>query len=262
MFGIEFKDEDSYNKAFEFVTETIRPHMNSKEKNTEVIIKRINLGNVKNCITDIYNYEIILRYPIDGALTNINVMLTKLGYAICKDVAIFQGENESKRESIFYKKSLTPTKLESKAQALITNFPKRESAFTREPSGSIQCKVTNAVTPNEIWLQMCMHSGGHFEAFQKILAEKYAQQSHIIKNWEKGDLCVFRFSSIEFFRALITEKLKNGKYNILCLDDGNYHKNVIETKLFDYMDDLKETDYIARKCSLVGVVPSGSSNGN
>ena len=261
LFGIEFKDEENYNKAFEFVTETIKPHISSKDK-IEATIKRIHFGNVKNCITDTYTYEIVLRYPISGSLTNINVMLTKLGYAICKDVAIFQGESEFKKESVFHKKSLTPTKLEYKAQAFISNLPNPESTCNRAPSNSIPCKVTNAVTPNEIWVQMCIYSDGHFEAFQKILAEKYAQQSYVIKNWEKGDLCVFRFSSIEFFRALITEKLKNGKYNILCLDDGNYHKNVIETKLFDLMDEFKDTNYIARKCSLVGVVPSGSSNGN
>ena len=260
LFGIEFKDEENYNKAFEYVTETIKPHISSKDK-IEATIKHIHFGNVKNCITDTYTYEIVLRYPISGSLTNINVMLTKLGYAICKDVAIFQGESEFKKESVFHKKSLTPTKLEYKAQAFISNLPNPESTCNRAPSNSIPCKVTNAVTPNEIWVQMCVHSDDHYEAFQKILAEKYKKHENAVKNWKKDDFCVFKFSSIEFFRAKILERLSNGKYNILCLDDGNYHKNVVENKLFDLMDEFTKTEFMAKKCSLVGVVPIGSSNG-
>ena len=261
LYGIEFKDEENYNKAFEYVTETIKPHMSSKDK-IEATIKRFHSGNVKNCVTDTWVYEIILRYPIDGYLTNINVMLTKLGFAICKDVAIFQGESEAKKFALFPKKSVTPSKLEYKAQAFISSLPNPESTCNRQaPTNSIQCKVTNALTPNEIWVQLCVHSDDHYEAFQKILSEKYKTQESIIKNWEKNDVCVFKESSTGFFRAKITEKLKNGKYKILCLDDGGYHTNIVETKLFNLIDEFKNTEYFAKKCSLIGVLPMGSNNG-
>jgi hypothetical protein len=85
-----------------------------------VLFISANLPPVKNCITDNYNYEIISRYPIGGILTNINVELIKKGYAICKDVAMYQGENES--NSTFHLKYVPPSNIEHQAQACIKSY--------------------------------------------------------------------------------------------------------------------------------------------
>ena len=110
------------------------------------------------------------------------------------------------------KKSIPPTDLELKAKAFIKSLPNPELNFIRQaPTNSIKCKVTNAITPSEIWVQMCVHSDDHYQAFQQILSEKYRSQESIGEKWGKNDACVFKQSSTGFFRAKITEKPKNGK---------------------------------------------------
>lgn len=211
--------------------------MSSDSKKIEAIIKVIIPNPVRTCITDLFTYEIILRYPINNEYININAMLIKKGFAECTDVAIFHGENELKKDP-FYKRNL-PSVLETKAQAFVSNLCNRDLAPKRTPNNSIRCKVTNAVSPNEIWLQKLIYSVDHFEVFQRMLNEKYKGLKSSSKSWSINDMCVFRFSSVDCFRAKIIEKHANGKYNILCVDDGNYYFNVVDTKLYDLIDEYK-----------------------
>jgi hypothetical protein len=268
LFGIEFKDEKNYSNACDYITETIKPHMHSKVYEIEAQIKKINAGITKNSVIDLFSYEIILRYPIKSVLTNINVALIKLGFADCKDVSIFSGEPEenSLYESPFFYKKEAPTKLESQVNACISNAADQYATENLLPRNSVLCKVTNAVSPSEIWVHV--QSSASFQGFQRILAEKYDEILNKNSNnncetepvWRKGDICVVRVSSNVFYRAKIVEKLKNSKYKLLCLDDGSYLDDVAESKLKELIEELKRVEYCARKCCLAGVLPMGDKS--
>ena len=137
-------------------------------------------------------YEIILRCPYEGRLTNINVILTKLGYAECVTMRIYEGESEQQpaacesnalllppsmsalsssaasadatsvaspddpsttpKVSSFLMKVLKPTEIELEVQELVKDFMPSKVKST-PPANSVKCRVTNVVSPSEIWLQ-------------------------------------------------------------------------------------------------------------
>ena len=47
-------------------------------------------------------HEIIIRYPIENKLANINVLFTKLGYAEITNLLILDGEKDNNKEETRY----------------------------------------------------------------------------------------------------------------------------------------------------------------
>ena len=232
----------------------------------QVHVKNVNSGTNNHSVIDKYSYEIILRYPIEGKLTNVNVMLTKLGYAECSNLAIFNGEKEILKESeaTFCQKIHQATKLESNVQVHISHYGQREKILYNAPTNSVLCKVTNAVSPSEIWVQDITHAENYYEAFQMLIYDRYKQLTHFdaaLKEWSKEDYCVVKCASNVFCRAKIIAKLTNGKYKLLCLDDGSYVENAVETNMFELIDEFKKPEFIAKKCRLLGILPMGTNNG-
>lgn len=93
-------------------------------------------------------------------------MLTKLGYAECVNLSIFDGEKEqlkSEAKIIIPKKEAQPTRLDNEIRE-ISNMPNK--VIKSKPSGSILCKVTNAVSPSEIWLQDIVDSDNCFPFYK------------------------------------------------------------------------------------------------
>jgi hypothetical protein len=96
-----------------------------------------------------------------------NVMLTKLGYAKATNFCIFDGEKESTRrdESMLHiiKKTPTPSKLEREINEMIKLPNKIQKT---KPSGTVRCKVTNALSPNEIWVQDVVDADSCYEKYK------------------------------------------------------------------------------------------------
>jgi hypothetical protein len=104
-----------------------------------------------------------MRYAIDGRITNINVMLTKLGLAESTDMSIFDGEKEQKEEKCHILKKLPPqTLLEKETKEIIKSLDPIKIHKTT-PDGSVLCFVTNAVSPSEIWVQDIVDSDSCYD---------------------------------------------------------------------------------------------------
>jgi hypothetical protein len=101
-------------------------------------------------------YEIIMRFFIQNSLTNINLILTKLDYAICTNLSIFDEEKEKIKEQNnpfeLLKKTPSKTILEIETNELIQSLHINK-IFKSKPHNSVLCKVTNAISPSEIWVQ-------------------------------------------------------------------------------------------------------------
>ena len=103
-------------------------------------------------------YEIIMRFFAENKLKNINVILTKLDYAKCINLSIFDGEKDKNEESKktfefdLIKKTPSKTLLELETKELIQSLGINK-IFKSKPYNSILCKVTNAISPSEIWIQ-------------------------------------------------------------------------------------------------------------
>ena len=90
-------------------------------------------------------------------------MLTKLGFAETVKGVIFEGEKEKhkieKYDSVFMvKKTPLETKLEKELKELL---PKKISKD--KPQNTVYCKVTNAISPYEIWVQDIFDSDNGFD---------------------------------------------------------------------------------------------------
>ena len=268
LFGISFKDADSYTKACKYINDTIVHHTSAKDKLIQVQVKNVTSGKSKYSVVDKYTYEIILRYPIQGKLTNINVALTNLGYAECTSLTIFSGEKEPEKindGSALFRARQTATKLETNIKVHISNYGQNDKILKSTPTNSVLCKVTNAVSPGEIWVQDITHSDTYYEACQKLICDRYKQIASCDnvspKEWKIGDYCVVRTFSTNYNRAVILDKLVNNKYKLICLDDGCYVENAVESNMFELIDEFKKHEFIAKKCRLVGVLPLGNTNG-
>ena len=116
------------------------------------------------------------------------MILTKLGFAECVTMSIFEGESEQQQAacesnalllppsmsassssaasadatsvassttpklSSFLMKALKPTEIEREVQELVKDFMPSKVKST-PPANSVKCRVTNVVSPSEIWLQ-------------------------------------------------------------------------------------------------------------
>ena len=203
LFGIRFSDAESEKQAFFFVYKTLSELTDTKsirivvkndvsdeeEKEQELQDDRSRRRRVE---VNRGLYEIILRCPYEGRLTNINVILTKLGYAECVTMRIYEGESEQQpaacesnalllppsmsalsssaasadatsvaspddpsttpKVSSFLMKVLKPTEIELEVQELVKDFMPSKVKST-PPANSVKCRVTNVVSPSEIWLQ-------------------------------------------------------------------------------------------------------------
>ena len=199
LFGIRFSDAESEKQAFFFVYKTLSELTDTKsirivvkndvsdeeEKEQELQDDRSRRRRVE---VNRGLYEIILRCPYEGRLTNINVILTKLGYAECVTMRIYEGESEQQPAACesnalllppsmsassssvasadansvassttpklpsFLMKALKPTEIELEVQELVKDFMPSKVKST-PPANSVKCRVTNVVSPSEIWLQ-------------------------------------------------------------------------------------------------------------
>ena len=99
------------------------------------------------------------------------------------------------------------------------------------------------------------------------MAERYVQLD--IKppgddhQWNVDDICVLRQPrrKLQFFRAKIIA-MNDDEYQVLCLDTGHYESNIKKDDLMETIDDFKsKPDFKAKKCFLIGVKPTGTSDG-
>jgi hypothetical protein len=107
-------------------------------------------------------HEIIIRYPIDQKMTNINVYFTKLGYAQAIDQSIFEGESLQVEPDLFLKRKEKPTKLDAEAQE-VSKLPNKIVTDESSSENKIHCKVMNAISPSEIWVQDAVDSQSYYE---------------------------------------------------------------------------------------------------
>lgn len=169
-----------------------------------------------------------MRFPIEKKLTNINVLLTKMGLAECTaeaDTSIYDGEdimtaaasvvtslkktaadvavtgvsgkqtatvvvkkspssvsgaegaaaaaaNSSKSPALHHCQVRTREHLSFKLEkdvGDIINQPKK--TLKQRPSNSLVCKVTCAISPDEIWLQDVVDAQEWYQKFQNELAD-------------------------------------------------------------------------------------------
>ena len=107
-------------------------------------------------------HEVIIRYPIEGKLSNLNVLITKLGYATSTNLLIFDGEKDQStvNKTNMLKKAPLPTSLEKEVSEMST-MPNK--IIKTLPVNKVLCKVTNAVSPNEIWVQDIVDSNNCYD---------------------------------------------------------------------------------------------------
>ncbi len=181
-------------------------------------------------------------------------MLTKLGMAESTSMTVFDGEKmespkptENFNQCKMLPPRLQPTKMDKEIKDL-SDLPNK--VIKNKPKNSVMCKVTNAISPNEIWLIDIVDSSQCYDAFQILLSKKYTsfiesgESGDLQKiNWELNDYCVLRRPSINgqahFHRAKIVDKSpKTGKYKLICLDSGNYEESIDEN-MFVLIEELR-----------------------
>jgi hypothetical protein len=136
--------------------------------------------------------------------------------------------------------------------------------------------VTNAVSPDEIWVQNIADYNHFYAKLQAELVERYSTiykdvfensssefQDLSSREWLEGQLCVVKANKrVEFFRAKILSKGKNGKYKVFYLDNGLYENNVCETNIYELVDEFNgKPEYKAKRCLLSGIQSLGTTNG-
>jgi len=127
--------------------------------------------------------------------------------------------------------------------------------------------VTNALSPNEIWVQDIVDSNSCYDEFQNELLDKYKPiyeglEDNFRDDWQPNDLCVVKaLRRSHFFRAQIIEKLANQNFKVLYLDIGNYESNVEPSRILDLIDEYREKpEFKAKKCFVIGIQPTGTNN--
>ncbi len=221
----------------------------------KVTIKQVSVEKESTGCTNKQIHDVVIRCIVDGKLTNLNVMLTKLGLAECVNMAIFDGEKsespkpvEKLNEVKMLPSRVQPSEMDKEVKKLTELCPNK--LITDKPKNMVMCKVTNAVSPNEIWLIDIVDSSQCYEAFQQLLAKKYTQfiesgESDLMQTskWQINDYCVLMRQCIggqgKFHRARVVEKSpKTGKFKLICLDNGNYEECVDEKNMFVLIDEL------------------------
>jgi hypothetical protein len=245
----------------------------TNNRTLKLTVKQISQHSDELACTNKYTYEVILRGEIKGKLTNLNVMLTKLGLAICDNMSIFDGEVEdgekaglstklNLNEVKYVPKDRGPTLLDIDISSFIVTS--RAKVITgKQPKNSVVCKVTNAISPNEIWLLDIVDSNQYYPAFQQRLAARYTDMDGIMENgqeaesavvWKVNDYCVVRkrvtVKEWEYFRArVVSRSEKTGKYKLICLDNGNYEECVSEANMLVMLDEYRYVFFFYRTLS-------------
>ncbi len=125
-------------------------------------------------------YDVVIRYPIEGKLTNFNIYVTKLGLAKITNHAVYEGETiepEAKPASVnethMIRKQAGATKLQKEVAKLCRELPNK--ILKRSPATKVMCKVTNVVSPDEMWVQDVVDAkeGGYYQEFQRELSKKW-----------------------------------------------------------------------------------------
>lgn len=143
-------------------------------------------------------YEIVLRLNAgNNNLTNINVMLTKVGLADCIDKGIYDGEGTAmttaksttnlvvfdtpqpsvkvtmpkNAQSRLFQTSLKKTE-EAKLERDVRSVLSQSKTLNERPANSVMCRVTMAISPSEIWLQDSVDAERWYQWFQEELAKK------------------------------------------------------------------------------------------
>ena len=135
---------------------------------------------------------------MDNSLTNINVMLTKMGLADCTDKAIYDGEGTAMTTT---KSTSNLVVLDNPKPSVQVNVPKNavsryfqqmlnnseEAKLERDvrsvlgqpnkklnqrPANSVMCCVTEAISPSEIWVQDIVDADRWYQWFQDELFKK------------------------------------------------------------------------------------------
>jgi hypothetical protein len=121
----------------------------------------------------------VIRYPIEGKLTNFNIYVTKLGLAKITNHAVYEGETiepEAKPASVnethMIRKQAGATQLQKEVAKLCRELPNK--ILKRSPATKVMCKVTNVVSPDEMWVQDVVDAkeGGYYQEFQQELSKK------------------------------------------------------------------------------------------
>jgi hypothetical protein len=131
---------------------------------------QVEIKNIINDHSSVFlskeKYEIIMRFFVQNKLTNINVILTKLDYAKCSDLSIFDGEqdkiSDKKNKFEVLKKTPSKTLLEIETNELIQSL-QINKILKSKPHNCVSCKVTNAISPCEIWLQDIVDCENYFD---------------------------------------------------------------------------------------------------
>ncbi|RNA45245.1 tudor domain-containing 6-like isoform X1, partial [Brachionus plicatilis] len=259
LFGIEFPNESSYESANEHVHQIMNDLVGSENKIVDLIVKNV-LQEEKTKI-----YEVVLRYRTAGKLENLNVMLTKLGFAECTNLSIYDGEKEipKTKDKHILQRVRRATKLEKSAQKVAFYSAKVQNF---KPDNAVLCKVLSADSPDELWVQDVVDSDQIYEKFHSNLNHHYISLTSA-ENFTKspvtfnvGDLCVMKKANRdEFHRVQVTEKSDN-KYKLICVDIGQY-EIADELNLFELEKDYAQPGFMAKQCFISGIMPTGTSDG-
>lgn len=161
-------------------------------------------------------------------------MLNKIGYAETYDPAICEGEKEPTKEEDqnevkFVKKRRELTQLERVVKEVCGISVNK---FKSKPANSVYCRVTNAVSPSEIWVQDIVDAQSCFEQFHENFCKTYEAQlseaessetpALVRAEWRVGDLAVMRKinttnagTTTNYYRCKIHQVLPNGHYQVL-----------------------------------------------
>ena len=241
LFGIKFNDSKTRAEAEAFLYQNLNGSL------SDIIIKQI-LPDPSPTSTSQYIHEIILRFMVDDKLTNFNILCTKLNQASVTNLSIFDGEKQqAMKKEIHIKKILGPTKLDMEVKSVI-DLPNK--LLTTTPDTKVLCKVTNALAPNEIWVQDVLDADNMYNQFEIELSKKYTQiweenDCGVTRNrWQVGDLCVILKSMKAgkekvFYRARLTQKINEDTFKALYLDLGVYVENVEAVHIFKLIEQFK-----------------------
>lgn len=267
LFGIKFY-EDKLQEASDFFYEKMSYICNMNQKVTQVLVKNVFIDS--NAIS-IHNkiYEVIIRFPIKEKLTNFNILVAKLDYANANNPSIYDGEKEPIKKDHNIKKDKGFSKLEIEATEVSKLLPDKVLAST--PDTKILCRVMNAISPSEIWVQdVADADDGFYAKFQTELCEKYTKiyednEVDVCKKyWKVNDLCVIKTPNkrnSEFFRAKIIKK-SDQLFTVVYLDNGSIVNNIESPQIFKLIDEfMDKPEFKAKKCRLVGIHPAGTTNG-
>lgn len=259
LFGIEFASETDYDSANDHVHHIMTELVKSENKIVDLIVKNV-LHEEKSKI-----YEVILRYKMDDKLENLNVMLTKMGYAQCTNLSIYDGEKElpKVKDKHILKRAPKMTKLEKSALKVASYSAKVQNS---KPDNAVLCKVISADSPDEIWVQDVVDSDQIYDIFYSNLNDHYRSlvndenYAKLKQSWNVGELCVMKNSTRnDFHRARVTEK-SGCRYKLICVDTG-ICELATESNLYELEIDFVQLDFMAKQCTISGIIPTGTSDG-